>query len=192
LFADTSLYSPGSTIGNAIIAGNLVSPFQPTSTPNNPQNVAWTNKVGVTASGNSLTRGSGDAGWTAAASSTVGIASPGGYLQFEATETNTDRMCGLSVNAFETDYTGIDYAVYLAADGSFQVFEDGVKRGSFGSYSTGDSYAVSVVAHVVTYSRNGSVFYTSSVATTQSLFADTSLYSPGSTIGNAIIAGNLQ
>ena len=165
----------------------------PTPSPTiDAQNVVWTNTVGATATGNNLTRGNGAAGWTAAASSTVGIALAGGYIQFAAAETNTDRMCGLSVNIFETDYTGIRYAVYLASDGSFQVFEGGAKRGSFGAYSTGDVFTVSVAANGVTYSRNGSIFYTSLVAPTQTLFGDASLYSPGATIGNAIIAGNLR
>ena len=45
---------------------------------------------------------------------------------------------------------------------------------------------------MVKYSKNGTVFYTSTVAPSYPLLVDTSLYSNGSTFANVIISGNLS
>ncbi len=156
------------------------------------QNVVWANTVGVTATGNTLTRGSSAEGWTAGAISSEEITSGSGYVQFTATETNTYRMCGLSHDNSNQSYTDLDYAIYLAADDTVYIYEDGNYRGSFGSYSTGDVFTVALTGGVITYSRNGTIFYTSSATPILPLFADTSLYTPGSTIGNFVISGTLQ
>lgn len=155
------------------------------------ESVAWTNVVGVTASGNNLSRPSGTA-WDAGAVSTRQIASGDGYVEFTATENNTYRMCGLSNGDSNQVYTDIDFAIYPAADGNVYIYEGGVYKGWFGAYSPGNRFRVSVESGVVKYWKNGALFYTSAVAPTYPLLVDTSLYSPGSTVTNATIAGNLQ
>ena len=65
--------------------------------------VTWTNVVGVTASGNSLSKSGAD-GWYAGAASTQSIASGAGYVEFTATETNKHRIVGLSHG--DTDLPG--------------------------------------------------------------------------------------
>ena len=182
LFADVSLYSPGATVDNFVISGA-------TASGPSAQNVVWTNVVGATPSGNNLTRGSDTAGWTAGAISNTEIASGNGYVQFTATETNTYRMCGLSHDNSSENYADIDFAVYLAGNGQFYVYENGTYRGGFGSYSTGDVFTVAPTGGVITYSRNGTIFYTSSATPTLPLFADVSLYSPGATVDNFVISG---
>ena len=103
-----------------IISGNLSS---------NIQNVAWTNVVGVTATGNSLTKTAVDNWGNAGAVSTQTIASGDGYVEFTASETSTWRMCGLSRSDSDQNYTDIDFAVYPTGSGSgsvIQVYESGL------------------------------------------------------------------
>jgi YD repeat-containing protein len=82
-----------------------------------PQPVTWTNAVGVTVNGNSLTT-TGN-GWnTAGASSSQTIASGDGYMEFTASETTTYRLIGLSNGDTNQNYDDIDYAVYLGPSGN--------------------------------------------------------------------------
>jgi hypothetical protein len=55
--------------------------------------------------------------------------------------------------------------------------------------SFGDSLRASVTRGVVTYARNGIVFYTSKVAPAYPLIADTSILTAAGTITNAAISG---
>ena len=86
-----------------VIGGELLAEYAASRSPSNPQkeygyrngqllitadvssqsstqNVVWTNAVGVTVSGNSLTK-TGATGWNAGASSTQTIASGDGYME---------------------------------------------------------------------------------------------------------------
>lgn len=161
------------------------------TTSGSGQNVNWQNVVGVTASGNSLSK-PGAAGWDAGASSVQNLGSGGGYVQFTASETNTYRMLGLSNGDSNQVYTDIDFALYEVADGSLQVYEGGAFRGTFGSYSPGDTLQVVVSGSTVTYKKNGVTIYTSSTAPTYPLLVDTSLYSTGATLSNALISGDVH
>ena len=69
----------------------------------------------------------------------------------------------------------IDYAIYLRNDGALVVFENGANKGTFGTYSSGDVLSVERTGSTITYLKNGSVFYTSTVASTGDLHVDTSL-----------------
>jgi len=159
------------------------------------QSVVWTNVVGVTASGNSLTKTAADNWGNAGAVSSQAIVSGDGYVEFTASETNRARMCGLGNGDSDQNYTDIEFAIQLtASDGTngIWVFESGTFRGSFGTYTAGDKFRVAVEGGVVKYSKNGTVFYTSTVAPNYPLLVDTSLYSNGSTLTNVIILGNLS
>jgi hypothetical protein len=181
LLVDTWLYNLGATIKNAMIATGSAPPPPP---PGGTVPVTWTAAVGVTVSGNSLTKVTGT-GTTAGAISTQQITSGDGYVEFTASETNTYRMVGLSNGNTNTSYQDIDFGLDLAPGGVVYVFEKGVNRGTFGTYQTGMVFRVSVTGGVVRYSRNGVVFYTSTLAPTYPLLVDTWLYNLGATIKNA-------
>jgi len=72
--------------------------------------------------------------------------------------------------------------------GVIYVFESGNNRGTFGTYATGDKLRVAVEGGVVKYKKNGTVFYTSTVAPTYPLLVDTSLYTNGGTLTNVVIS----
>lgn len=125
------------------------------------EDVAWTNTVGVSVSGNSLSKTAG-AGWNAGAVSQR-VLDAGGFVEFTASETTTQRMCGLSKGDSDQSYADIDFAVYLNGS-SVQVYEAGSLVGSFGTYAAGDRFRVEAAAGLVRYSRNGVAFYTSAKA----------------------------
>ncbi len=160
--------------------------------PPSTQNVSWTNMVGVSAAGNSLTRtATGDSWGTAGAASTQQITSGDGYVEFTATETTSYRMLGLSNSDANQGYTEIDFGLHVATSGMLYVYESGTSVVA-SSYTTGDVLRVAVEGGVVKYRKNGTLIYTSTVTPTYPLLADTSLYTNGSTINNAVISGNLS
>ncbi len=63
-------------------------------------------------------------------------------------------------------------------------------RGTFGTYSSGDVLSVQRTGSTITYLKNGSVFYTSTVASTGDLHVDTSLNTTGATLNDIVIKGD--
>jgi hypothetical protein len=146
----------------------------------------WTSLVGVSASGNSLTKTTAS-GINSGAVSTQQIASGDGYVELTASETNTYRMFGFSNGNSNASYQDIDFGLDLAP-GTIYVFEKGVNKGAFGPYASGDRLRVAVVGGVVKYSRNGTVFYTSAQVPSYPLLVDTWLYSLGATLNNVVVS----
>ena len=181
LLVDSSFYSNGGTISNVMISTG-------SSGGGGTQNVNWTNSVGVSASGNNLTKTAADSWGNAGAASTQTIASGDGYVEFTASETNTYRMIGLSNGNSHQNYDDIDFAIYLILGGGLQVYEGGVLRGNVGGYSTGDTLRVAVESGVVKYRKNGALLYTSTVTPSYPLLVDTSFYSNGATLNNVVIS----
>src|SRR6266496_3308841 len=92
--------------------------------------VVWTNAVGVSVSGNSLTK-TGGTGWNAGAVSVQTIRDGYGYAEFTTTETTTNRMFGLGHGDSSQDYTDVDFAIHPQAGGALIVYESGSYRGTF-------------------------------------------------------------
>jgi hypothetical protein len=183
LLVDTSFYTPNATVTDAVISGQLQTITE---------NVAWTNAVGVSVSGNSLTKIAATGWGNAGAISTRSLAYGDGYMEFTASETNTYRLLGLSYGDTNQDWTDIDYAFYPYADGNLYIMENGVSQGGFGTYNAGDRLRVSVEGGQVKYRKNGVLLHTSSATPTYPLLVDTSLYTPNVTIVSVVISGNLQ
>src|SRR5207253_6409319 len=121
--------------------GQLLITAAASTSGQSTQNVSWTNPVGVSVSGNSLTKTAAD-GWNAGAASTQAIASGDGYVEFTASETNTYRMIGLSHGDSDQGYQDIDFAFYVGAGQYLCLYEAGVSRGCVGSYNSGDTLRV--------------------------------------------------
>ena len=151
-----------------------------------PTGVTWTNAVGVAVSGNDLTKTSGTSSWGAGASSVQSITGDG-YAEFTTSENNTSKMAGLSNGDATRSYVEIDYAIHMRPNGAVSIYENGVNRGVFGTYVAGDRFRVQVTGGVVTYLRNGALLYTSGVAPTFPLLIDTSLFTPGATVRDAVL-----
>ena len=80
--------------------------------------------------------------------------------------------------------------VMSKGNGTLAVYEKGALRGTFGGYATGDKLQVAVENGVVTYRKNGAVFYVSRLAPTYPLLVDTALYTAGATLSQAMVGGS--
>ena len=155
------------------------------------QDVAWTNIVNVSATGNSLRNNVAANG---GATSMQRIDSGNGYVEFTATETNTYRWAGLSNGDSGTGYTDVDFAINLtsiAHNGGFivNIHENGEYKGDT-IYNSGDVFRVAVDGGAVKYYKNGSLIYTSARTPVYPLIVDTSFGEVGATITNAKISGD--
>ncbi len=153
--------------------------------------VNWTKPVNVDSSQAGRLVKTGVAGWNAAAVSGKALLSGDGSVEFTAAETNTIRMAGLSRGNTNTDYSDIDFAIYLNSNGNYFVLESGVTRGSSGLYAAGDRFTVKVTNGVVSYQKNGVTVYTSLVAPVYPLLVDTALFSPGATLVDVVLSGKI-
>jgi hypothetical protein len=102
-----SLPLPRSIFAYASVAAILA--LLPGASLHADEPVVWTNAVGVSVSGNNLSK-TAAAGWDAGAASVQTIRDGYGYVEFTATETDTHRMCGLSYGDDSRSYTDIDFA----------------------------------------------------------------------------------
>jgi hypothetical protein len=150
------------------------------------ETVFWTDPVGVTVDGDSLTETGDIAGWGAGAVSTQSL-SGNGYVEFSTDEANTNKACGLSYASNSQNYTEIDYAILLGGTGLVRVYENGALIGIFGSYAAGDRFRVAVEGGVVNYYQNEELLYTSTITPTYPLLVDSSLSTLGATITNATL-----
>jgi alpha-tubulin suppressor-like RCC1 family protein len=149
-------------------------------------NVTWIDAVGVSTSGNSLTKIT-TPGWNAGAASNELL--PGdGYVEFTTAEATTDKMVGLSHTDPARNQFAIDFALYLSSAAGVAIYEDGVWRASPGAYAAGDVFRIQVAGSQVTYLQNGSLLYTSTKAPTPLLLVGAALYGIGATVENVVLS----
>lgn len=173
LLVDTALFNTGATLQSVTLHTGTGTSF-------------WQNVFGVTANNNNLTK-QGPNGWSNAGASTTATISGDGYVEFTTAENNTTKAAGLSNGDSNLSYTDIDFAIYLTASGIVRVFENGNAMGNFGTYTAGDVFRAQTTGGVVTYLKNGNVFYTSSGTPTFPLLADTGLFTTGATINGVTL-----
>lgn len=146
-------------------------------------NVTWTDVVGCSTNGSSLTRTDPTYGWNAGAAS-VQTLSGNGYVEFTTAETPTYMMAGL-VHTYEgPSYQTIDFAIYLTGDGYVVIYEDGTYVAVFGTYAVDDLFQVVVTGTQVTYLQNSNLLYTSHKTPTLPLLFAAALFEPGATANN--------
>ena len=145
--------------------------------------VTWQNAIGVSISGNSLTK-TGSIGWNDAGANTVSSLSGNGSVSFSTSETTAYQMFGLSTSSNNGgDYSTINFAVYMSA-GTLTIYESGVSITNIGSYSANDTFAINVSGTTVTYYHNGSLVYTSLASATFPMYGASAMYSVGATLNN--------
>jgi endonuclease/exonuclease/phosphatase family metal-dependent hydrolase len=149
--------------------------------------ITWINPVNATASGATLKKTGGCSGcYDAGAVSQQTMSS--GTVSFSAA-TGQSMFVGLSADTSNSaGYTNIKYAFKLSGS-AWEIRESNVYRKD-GSFASGDKFSIAVNAGKVTYYRNGSAVYTSTVAASGALVLDTSLATAGATVSNAAISGS--
>ena len=161
-----------------------------TATPvvDNSIPVTWVDLVGVTANGNMITKTASN-GWTNGGAASFQRITANGGVEFHAGQANMDVFCGLSASNPDAAYTTIQYAIYMAYNGHIYIYESGTLRGDFGTYTSADTLSVERTGTTIRYKKNGTVFYTSTVATSASLLVDAMLYQQNAAINAAKIRG---
>jgi hypothetical protein len=139
--------------------------------------------INATANGNSVTKTGGCAGCADSGAVSQQRIGPGGYVEFTASETGSLRAIGLGESA--TDPGSMLFSIRLQGV-TAEVREDGVYK-SETPFATGDVIRIAVASGIVTYSRNGRVFFTSS-GSASPLFVDVALRDLNATIANVMIA----
>src|SRR6185503_21110705 len=114
------------------------------------------------------------------------IAASNGYVQFTAGPTSTLRVAGLTSSFSVNNPNSISFGLRLQG-GVAEVREAGVYRTDV-AFAAGDVFRINVQAGVVSYARNGTVFYTSRVASSSGLALAVSIANTSGGIGNALLA----
>ena len=174
-------YTDYASLGQYSISGSIPEPGSVVP-------VTWVDTVGVTVSGNSITKNASNGWGNGGAASSESITGDGG-VEFTATQTNTHRMCGLSRTNPDADYKSIEYAIFLLSNGQIRVFESGVNKGSFGTYQIGDTFMVERVGSTIVYKQNDVIFYTSVTSTDSALLVDSTIYNNGGKVSDAKFIG---
>ena len=144
--------------------------------------ITWGNTLNVTIpNSNTLTSITTGTGWTHGARTNETISSTtGGEVEFTANQDWT--MVGFGKGTFNGSYTGVDYALSPASSG-LKVYENGVGMGTFGTWTLGDTFKVTMDAGgLVKYWKNGTVFYTSATTATGDYSTDVVMYHINTTV----------
>ncbi len=150
------------------------------------QPIVWKDGVKVTITGNSLVKTSSNGVWDGGAKSDAVLpAGKDGWVQLEASETNLNRMFGMSEDNTNHHYNTIDYGMYVRSGGLIEIYESGDPEGNVGTYVSGDILSVEREGTTIYYRKNGSTLYTSTVASTTDLVPDVAIRSIDGTIVNA-------
>ena len=174
LFAFTACSKPHSTATPPSYGGDALV----------PEDVVWTQLTNATASGATLTKTGGqpqldDAGGVSAQS----IGAGDGWLELTVADTQPFRMVGLALPHAGTSENAIDFAFHLQA-GRADVYERGAWKAD-NTAVAGDKLRIAVAGGVVTYSKNGSAVYASTVVPAYPLQATASLVDAGAAVNDA-------
>jgi hypothetical protein len=151
--------------------------------------VVWTQVVGSTANGGTLTKNQTTKWGNGGAISSQILASGDGYVEFTVAELDTQRILGLSNGNTDNNRDDVDFGVHLFSDSHLEIWEKGASKANVGSYDSGDKIRVSVSGSVVKYWRNATLLYTSAAKPTYPLLVDTALYNQYARFKNTLVSG---
>jgi hypothetical protein len=174
--------SPALTPTPTPAAPSTVQPTPPVSVSAGAQPVQWSMLVNATANGNSVTKIGGCAGCADSGAVSGQKIESSGYVEFTASPSGL-RAIGLGESP--TDQESMVFSIRLQGTAA-EVWENGLHK-SETPFATGDVIRIAVADGVVTYSRNGHVFFTS-VGGASPLYVDVALYDLNATITNVKIA----
>jgi len=180
----------GAVISGAAASGSSGSPASGSGSSGSgsaPASITWTSPVNVTATAGSLAKTAGCDGCNdAGAASQQQITGANGYAQFTAGATGPLRVAGLSQSFSATNPNTIAFGIRLQGNIA-EVREGGVYRKDV-TFVAGDVFRISVQAGVVSYSKNGTVFYTSSQASSSPLTFGVVIANVSGAISSAVLA----
>ncbi|MBX7187475.1 MAG: chitobiase/beta-hexosaminidase C-terminal domain-containing protein [Vicinamibacteria bacterium] len=179
LFAQVVLQENGS-LGSCVMGGNL------------GEWAEWTN-VGahVAAAPGSLAREPFSPVALEGATSTRGITSGGGFVEFRLNSPTNYIYTGLSHGDTDGGAADIDFSFRIWST-SLTVIENGVTRGSFGTAGINDVLRIGVENGSIVYRKNGTVLYTSLTAPQFPLTIDSSVNAGSASAASVTLSGALS
>jgi hypothetical protein len=178
--------SSGKSSSNSSSTSSSSSGSSSSSSGGDPalKDVIWIERVNVSVSGTTLVKTGGcDGCLDAGASSRQHMAAGNGYFEFTVSETNKVRYIGLNTSS-TTPYPQDILFGLKQVSGRAEVKEAGKYRADI-AISTGDVMRIEVSSGVITYAKNGVVFYTSTTTENLPLYVDSALINMGATLTNA-------
>jgi hypothetical protein len=156
------------------------------------ESINWSELTGLESDTDSIVTKTGTSGFgNTTAIATKSLNSGNGYIKVIATEVNTQRAFGFTINNTSNgDYTLIDYAFFLGSDGQLSIYENGILVSSPGPYQAGDELVVDATAGIIRYKKNDILLYTSAVTAQYPLAIDIAFNQLGSTLGPLTIFGS--
>jgi len=158
------------------------------------QPVTWSNVIGATVSGNSVSfTGTGSAWSQGAMSTQVLPANADGWFEITVPQTDAGFMIGLADQFMGPVYTNIDFAWYVSTS-QLSSSENGtiVARGGV---VPGDVLRIERINGKIVWKRNGIIVYapsTTTTANTAALFVYLSLKTTGSKISNVVVSNKFN
>ncbi|TXI70181.1 MAG: hypothetical protein E6Q41_01690 [Cyclobacteriaceae bacterium] len=166
--------------------GPVTSSFWIPSTPvpNPVYDVVWTDLVGVSVNGNSITKTAAN-GWGNGGAASVNQLAPNvdGWVEYTVDVANGQRMFGLSDQNADASFASIDYA-WATAIPQILVYENGVLKGNYPG-AVGDVLRVERVGSTIYYKKNGVIMRTVTGGLTTNLIADAAINESTYKISNA-------
>lgn len=169
--------------GNLAVSGNFT--FTTTAVSVVGTTVTWTNLRGVSLLGNVLKKTWGCDGCRSSANSKQKIASGDGYMEFTAIEGDKQRWVGLMLGSKSVTTNNLDFSIMLG-NGEAAVFELGVYKTEV-PYRPGDTLRVAIQDGVVSYYKNGVLFYASSSRPVYPLVTAAWIDQLNGTVANAVM-----
>ena len=111
-----------------------------------------------------------------------------GTLTFAASESASLRFVGLAAGGIGTGPGDINFALRLQS-GVAEVRETGTYKSDV-RFAAGDTFAIAVSGGTVKYSKNGSVFYTSTVRADRAVRAHAVFFTANAAVGNVAFSGS--
>ena len=117
--------------------------------------VIWTDLIRVKQKNNKL-KNTAAGGWGNSGAASLGEIpeNTDGWLEATVPHTNKYMMIGLSSSNCDASYTGINYAIYAAANSNIYIYETGRYRWGYMKYCTGDVFRVERKGNKILYKRN--------------------------------------
>lgn len=155
-----------------------------TPVPNPSFDIVWTDLVGVSVNGNTITK-TAAGGWGNGGAASVNTlpANVDGWVEYTLDTQNGRRTFGLSDVNTDADYTTVDYGWYTNST-SVYVHINGVNQ-SNQIGQIGDKLRVERVGSSIYFKRNGATVYTVVSGYTGAMIADASINETGYKINNA-------
>jgi hypothetical protein len=120
----------------------------------------WMSLINVTATGNTLHKTGGCSGCPDASAVSESQINDSGSLEFVVSDLGSLRFVGLGSGGIGTGAADINFAIRLQS-GVAEVRESGAYKTEI-AFGAGDRFRIAVEGGVVRYSKNGTVFHTSS------------------------------